>query len=277
MYKNKIIHCNSDNLANYISHDSIDVVVTSPPYDNLRDYDGFSFDAKAIIDNLYKVMKKGGVVVWVVGDATVKGSETGTSFRQALAFIDRGFLLHDTMIYEKNTSSFPARKNAKRYTQIFEYMFVFSKDIPPKTANLIIDKQNKWAGYTNWGTKTDRSKDGTLIEKKDFKPVEELSARNNIWRYVVGGKFGQKDIKAYKHPATFPEQLVADHLNTWSNPGDLVLDPMCGSGTTCKIAKELGRDFIGADISRTYAELAAERCNCEVIEIEDARYNSPIH
>src|SRR5699024_4799543 len=137
---------------------------------------------------LYRVTKEGGMVVWVVGDATINGSETGTSFRQASTFMDEGFRLHDTMIYEKNTSSFPARRDGVRYTQIFEYMFVFSKG-KPKTVNLICDKPNKWAGHKNWGRNTKRGKDGVLKEVEDIKKVPDYSPRENIWEYVVGGGF----------------------------------------------------------------------------------------
>jgi site-specific DNA-methyltransferase (adenine-specific) len=236
----------------------VDLTVTSPPYDNLRDYNEYNFDYKKIIKSLYHVTKVGGVVVWVVGDATQKGSETGTSFRQALFFQESGFNIHDTMIYEKNTSSFPAKKTGYRYTQIFEYMFVFSKG-KPKTANLICDKENKWKGYTNWGKNTYRQKNGELLVKKDIKPVPDFSPRNNIWKYVVGAKFGQSDDIAYKHPATFPEELAKDHIKSWSNPGDLVIDPMCGSGTTCKMAKMLKRNYIGIDVSEEYCKITEER------------------
>lgn len=239
--------------------DCVDLVVTSPPYDNLRDYKGYKFDYKSVIGSLYRVIKPGGVVVWVVGDATMKGQETGTSFRQALAFTDAGFWLHDTMIYQKNTSSFPARKDGNRYTQIFEYMFVFSKKGKPKTANLICDKENRWAGHTNWGKKTDRQKDGTLKVKKDIKSVPKYSPRNNIWKFTVGGGFGQSDDLAYQHPATFPEKLAEGHILTWSNPGDIVLDPMCGSGTVCKISRQLDRKYIGIDISKEYCKLSRKR------------------
>ena len=157
-----------------LDNDCIDLVVTSPPYDELRKYNGYSFDFEDIVTELYRVMKPGGIVVWVVGDQTKNGSETGTSFRQALGFIDSGFKLHDTMIYEKNTSSFPARRNGKRYTQIFEYMFVFSKG-KPKTGNLICDKPNKWAGHTNWGKNTQRDKNNDLKETTKIKPVPEFS------------------------------------------------------------------------------------------------------
>jgi DNA modification methylase len=162
------------------------------------------------------------------------------------------------MIYEKNTSSFPARRNGNRYTQIFEYMFVLSKG-KPKTANLICDKENKWAGYVNWGKNTQRDKDNDLKETKDIKPVPDFSPRNNIWKYTVGGGFVTKDKEAHEHPAIFPEKLAEDHILSWSNPGDLVLDPFCGSGTTCKMAKINGRDYFGIDISEEYIQIATNR------------------
>jgi site-specific DNA-methyltransferase (adenine-specific) len=238
--------------------DFIDLTVTSPPYDNLRKYNGFSFDTKAIADELFRTTKIGGVVVWVVGDAVINGGESGSSFRQALTFIESGFLLHDTMIYEKNTSSFPARRTGNRYTQIFEYMFVFSKG-KPKTSNLICDKPNKYAGHTNWGKNTHRDKDNDLKETNKIKPVPDFSPRNNIWRYVVGGGFASKDKIAHQHPAIFPEELAQDHIITWSNEGDLVFDPFMGSGTTAKMAILNNRNYIGSDISEEYVELAKQR------------------
>ncbi len=241
-----------------IPNDSVDLTVTSPPYDNIRDYKGYCFeeeDFKKIVKELFRVTKKGGVVVWVVGDSVMKGSETGTSFRQALGFMDGGFKLHDTMIYEKNTSSFPARRSGKRYTQIFEYMFVFCKG-KIKTGNLICDKPNKWAGHTNWGKNTHRGKDGELKETKDIKPVPDFSPRNNIWKYNVGKGFNSKDKESHEHPAIFPEKLAEDHILSWSNEGDVVLDPFMGSGTTCKMAKKNGRKYIGIDASKEYCDLA---------------------
>lgn len=254
-YINKIIPGDCCEVMDAMPADYVDMVVTSAPYDNLRDYKTYTFDSKATAESLFRVMKPGGVVVWVIGDATVKGSETGTSFRHVSEFMGAGFRLHDTMIFEKNTSSFPARRDGVRYTQIFEYMFVFSKG-KPKTSNLICDKPNKWAGHTNWGKKTDRQKDGSLKKKKDIKPVPDFSPRNNIWKYTVSGGIGQTDSRAYAHPATFPEALAKDHILTWSSPGDLVLDPLCGSGTTCRAAKSLGRDYIGIDISEEYCDLS---------------------
>jgi site-specific DNA-methyltransferase (adenine-specific) len=166
-----------------------------------------------------------------------------------------GFKLHDTMIYEKNTSSFPAKRNGNRYTQIFEYMFVFCKG-KITTANLICDKPNKWAGHTNWGKNTNRLKNGELQETTDIKPVPDFSPRNNIWHYNIGKGFNSSDKESHEHPAIFPEKLAEDHILSWSNEGDIVLDPFSGSGTTCKMAKKNNRIYIGIDISEEYCKLA---------------------
>lgn len=228
----------------------VDLTVTSCPYNNLRTYNHSStwnFDIfKEIAQLLYDVTADGGVVVWVVGDATINGSETGTSFKQALYFMECGFKLHDTMLFEKNSSSFPAKRAGNRYTQIFEYMFVFSKG-KPKTAHLICDKENKWKNFTNWGKNTNYNKNGELIQTNDIKPVPEFSPRNNIWKYTVGF-----NINEGKHPAVFPYQLAEDHILTWSNVGDLVFDPFTGSGTTASAALCNNRKFIGSEIDETY-------------------------
>ena len=178
----------------------IDLVLTSPPYDDLRSYEGYSFDFEAIAAELYRVIKPGGVIVWVVGDATKEGSESGTSFKQALHFMSLGANLHDTMIYEKNSSTFSAKPDSNRYTQIFEYMFIFSKGKPQ--ANLIVDKPNKWAGHKDWSGKMKN-------------PVREFSPRTNIWRFVTS-------FNGVKHPAPFPEALANDHILSWSNEEDVV-------------------------------------------------------
>lgn len=228
----------------------VDLTVTSCPYNNLRTYNHSStwnFDIfKEIAKLLYDITADGGIVVWVVGDATINGSETGTSFKQALYFMECGFKLHDTMLFEKNSSSFPAKRTGNRYTQIFEYMFVFSKG-KPKTAHLICDKENKWKNFTNWGKNTIYNKDGELIQTNDIKPVPEFSPRNNIWKYTVGF-----NINEGKHPAVFPYQLAEDHILTWSNEGDLVFDPFTGSGTTASAALCNNRRFIGCEIDKTY-------------------------
>jgi len=219
----------------------VDLVVTSPPYDNLREYKGFDFNfqiVQTMAYELFRVVKPGGVVVWVVGDATENGSETGSSFKQALEFIDNGFKLHDTMIYKKNSSTYPAHSESKRYTQIFEYMFVFSINAP-KTVNLIQDKKNKWAGYSSF--------DGKVKKVKDFSP------RENIWEYSTSFN------DATDHPAPFPEQLAADHIHTWSNEGDLIYDPFGGSGTTAKMAHLQKRNWILSEISEEYCQIAEKR------------------
>jgi len=337
---------------------SVDMVVTSPPYDDIRFYsdeftaaydqtledfegdeklyraglnkfrkekvqqkleenNGYSFPFEQITDELYRVLKPGGTVVWVVGDAVDKGSESGSSFRQALYFKEAGFNIHDTMIYEKNGTSFPARRDGNRYSQIFEYMFVFSKG-KPKTHKLICDKPNKWTGWSSFNNKFDfesieqnytnaemnelfrllrktlksmgytdthngltvddagfdcklvdysklgvgistmRGKDGKL-KNRIQKPVPEFSPRNNIWKYNTGKSFSTKDAIAFEHPAIYPEKLAEDHILTWTSPGDVVLDPFVGSGTTTKMAHINNRNWIGIDISEEYSALARQR------------------
>lgn len=227
----------------------IDMVLTSPPYDGLRDYKGFSFEFESIIRELHRVLKEGGVVIWVVGDETNNGSESGTSFRQALKFIELGFSLHDTMIYYKNN---PMPTTGKRYHQHFEYMFCFSKG-QPKTFNPIME-ETKYLGIANM---KNRGKEGTL----DYKKVERTKEKKigNVFFYSVGGGISTKDKVAYNHPAIFPEKLAFDQISTWTNRGDLVYDPFLGSGTTAKIAHLLNRNWIGSEISKEYAEIAEER------------------
>jgi len=236
-----------------LDDNSIDLTVTSPPYDDLRNYNGYSFDFENVAKQLYRITKQGGVVVWVVGDATIKGSETGTSFKQALYFKDLGFNLHDTMIYEK-TGVLPTKN---RYIQSFEYMFVFSKG-KPKTINLIKDRKNNCAGQSTFGNTSFRNKDGSLnVGSK--KIVAEFGYRMNIWRITNGYGFGQKDKIAYSHPATFPESLAQDHILSWSNGNDIILDPFMGSGTVAKMAKINNRNFIGFEISREYCDIIDQR------------------
>jgi len=233
----------------------LDLTVTSPPYDDLRTYKGIAvFPFKAIAEQLYRVTKPGGVVVWVVGDATHEGSETGTSFTQALYFKEIGFRLHDTMIYEKNNFSNPSKN---RYHQIFEYMFVFSKGTP-KTFVPIKDRKNKWGGKVgSWGKNTVRQKDGTMKENAR-KVNTEYGQRYNIWKYKTS-KNGQEDEIAYKHPAIFPCQLAVDHIKSWTHEGDIVYDPMMGSGTTAKAAIITNRNYVGSELVKEYYKLCLER------------------
>ena len=235
---------------------SIDLTVTSPPYDNLRTYNGYSFDFEGIAKELYRVTKDGGVVVWVVGDATINGSETGTSFKQALYFKEIGFNLHDTMIYQKNNFANPS---SNRYHQIFEFMFILSKG-KPKSFNPIKDRKNVCAGESNWGANKARQKDGSFKERPK-KIVSEYGMRYNIWEFMTSKGFATKDNFAYSHPAIFPEKVAHDHIISWSNEGDTVLDCFLGSGTTGKMANQLNRKFIGIEISQEYLEIAKGRIN----------------
>lgn len=242
------------NLMPEIDSNSIDLTVTSPPYDNLRTYNGYKFDFEPIAKELYRITKPGGVVVWVVGDATINGSETGTSFRQALGFMDIGFKLHDTMIYNKH-AVLPMFPGSHRYNHSFEYMFVLSKDGPKKfnalkEPKIDIKKRSEDTIHTRIGKDQKRNIKRSLGAEK---------LRSNVWTYKTG--FGQttSDKQAFQHPAIFPEQLASDHIISWSNPGDLILDPMCGSGTTCKMAAKNDRHFIGIDVSGEYCEIARKR------------------
>jgi DNA modification methylase len=236
-----------------LDNSCIDLTVTSPPYDNLRDYNGYTWDFENIAKELYRITKVGGVVVWVVGDKIQDRSESGSSFRQALYFKEIGFNLHDTMIYQKTSSSLPDKT---RYSQVFEFMFIFVKD-KLETFHPIVDKLNKQAGSRNPTKK--RSTNGEMIKTQKYYTIPEVGKRTNIWTYEVGYNKGTKDIIAFEHPATFPEKLVEDHIISWSNPEDLVLDPFMGSGTTAKIAKKLSRNYIGFEISKEYCSIAEKR------------------
>jgi len=254
----KIINGDSVEEMKKLEEGSIDLTVTSPPYDNLRTYNGNN-DLwnenvwKDTIKELFRVTKDGGVVVWVVGDATIKGSETGTSFKQALWAIECGFNLHDTMIYEK-VGVMPSNT---RYPQMFEYMFVWSKGKP--TFNAIKDRKNNW-GNTKTGNIGQRQTDGS-IKKRGVKEIAEFGMRFNIWRIQNEGGWNNKDPLTKLHPATFPESLAHDHIISWSNEGDVVLDPFMGSGTTGKMAKQLGRNFIGIELDKEYCKIAEARIN----------------
>ena len=252
---NKIIKGDCLEVMKNFENESIDMVLTSPPYDNLRNYKGYVFRFEGIARDLHRVLKAGGVAVWVIGDATINGSETTTSFKQALFFKEIGFNLHDTMIFRKRNPI--PQIYRRRYTNEFEYMFVFSKG-PVATHNpLMIDCLH--AGLKLNGTTYKNYSKHEQKRSKMAKPVKKRKIRGNIWEYVVGKKLEDQESKA--HPAPFPCQLARDHIYSWSNRGDLILDPMCGSGTTCKVARQLGRRFIGIDISQEYCEIAECRMN----------------
>lgn len=258
---------------------SVDLTVTSPPYDDLRTYNehlsgnktefnGYSFPFESIAKELYRVTKKGGVVVWVVGDATNKGSETGTSFRQALFFKECGFDLYDTMIYQKTGTPFPQKT---RYNQTFEYMFVFSKG-KPNTFNPIM-KKNVTAGAVRNSRKF-RNADGEMIPGFNGKPVNEYGIENNIWLIKNGMNKSTKDLVAFEHPAIFPEELAAKHIITWTKKGDIVYDPFMGSGTTAKLSIQLERIWVGSELDETYSDVCSRRI--EGVEVDNSIYDDYI-
>ena len=254
---NKIIHGDCIKVMQKLESESVDLVVTSPPYDGLRNYNGYSFNFEGIVKELFRVVKKGGVVVWVVGDATIEGSETGTSFRQALYFKEIGFNLHDTMVFKK-INPIP-QIYRKRYNNVFEYMFVFSKGVVKTHNPIMIDCLH--AGLKLNGTTYKNYSKNIQERGKMAKPVKDQKIKGNIWEYVVGKS--KEDQEAKGHPAPFPCQLARDHILSWSNEGDLILDPMCGSGTTCKAAKQLGRNYVGIDVSEEYCRIAEQRLKTE--------------
>lgn len=235
----------------------IDLTVTSPPYDNLRDYKGYSFDFENIAKQLYRVTKPGGIVVWVVGDK-INGGRTLTSFRQAIFFQDIGFQMHDVMIYQKKNTPF-MRSNA--YTNCYEFMFVLSKG-KPNTFNPLMTKTVR---HGKEMLVYNKKSDG--VNKKVLKELKKEKTRTNIWAYAVGYGGTTTDKIAFKHPAVFPEKLAEEHILSWTNPEDLVFDPMCGSGTTGKMALIHRRRFIGVDISQEYIDIAKKRLEGIYVEL----------
>ena len=271
---NKIYNIDCLEGLKLLDDNSVDFTVTSPPYDEMRSYDKtceWNFEIfKPIARELYRVTRDGGVLVWVIGDETKDGNETGSSFRQALYFQEIGFKLHDTMIYEKNSSTFPAKLTSKRYSQIFEFMFVFVKGKKIRgDIKLIADKRNKWAGWTNWGEHSQYDVNGKLNKTSNIKPIAEFSLRTNKWCYPVS--FNDKT----GHPAVFPEKLAEDHIISWSVPGDLVLDPFMGSGTTAKMAMMTGRNYIGFEKNTKYFEVSNARVSKYIGQKNDRIYEIP--
>lgn len=208
---------------------------------------------------MYRVTKDGGVVVWIVADETNKGSESGTSFRQALYFKECGFKLYDTMIWYKQLSG--AIGSMKRYENTFEYMFVFSKGMPSAT-NIIKDKPNKNCGKVLHGTV--RQRDGGLKPRGNAngsKKTAEFGRRHNVW--TIYPERRNKTI----HPAVFPKQLAQDHIISWSNEGDTVLDCFMGSGTTGLACIDTNRHFIGIELDDTYYNIAKQRIDNAVFSL----------
>ena len=257
----KLYHGSCEDILPYLQN--IDLTITSPPYDNLRDYHGYIFNFQRIAGYLLDITKEGGVVVWIVADATINGSETGTSFKQALYFKEIGFNLYDTMFYQKEC--FPL--NHRRYDQSIEYMFIFSKGIP-KTFNPILVPCSQ-SGKNLTGTKRQGNKDDLSPIHGINTKIKPYRTKGNLWFYPSGFQKTTKDKIAFEHPAIFPDALAQDHIMSWSNKDtDTVLDPMCRSGTTLKMAERLGRKWIGIEISEEYCELAAKRIESEASQLK---------
>ena len=256
MKVNKIYNESNLDTMSRMPDEFVDLVVTSPPYDHVRIYEGNSqFDFTRTATELYRVLKQGGIVVWVVDDMSVNGSKTLTSFKQGLEFREIGFRMYDLMIYHKVN---PMPLNVK-YSNAFEFMFVLSKS-KPKTINFLTER-SKWAGQKDYH-KTDihRKKDGAIRGKRTPKPIAETKIKSNVWSYFTG-KDGTapRGSEAFEHPASFPEALALDHILSWSNRGDLVYDPFMGSGTTALMCEKAKRNWIGSEISAKYCEIIERR------------------
>jgi len=249
MELNKVYNENCLDTMNKMSNEFVDFIITSPPYDDIRNYNGYEFNFEKIALELKRILKKGGVIIWVVGDKTVNGSENLTSFKQALFFKEIGLNLHDTMIYYKNN---PMPTTGDRYHQHFEYMFAISKG-KPKSFNPI-KEATKYNGLANM---KNRGQNGALEYKKIERSKEKKIG--NVFFYSIGGGISTKDKIAYQHPAIFPEKLVHDQIVTWTKENDLIYDPFIGSGTTAKISIINNRQWIGSEISKEYVNIANER------------------
>jgi DNA modification methylase len=233
-----------------VDSDSIDMTLTSPPYDNIRNYEGYSFDFESTAKELYRITKPGGVVIWNVADQTVDGSETCTSMKQALYFVECGFKLHDTMIYLKKN---PMPSSGKRYHQSWEYIFCFSKGVP-NTFNPI-EVECKYSNLN--ANQKYRGVDGN----KNYKVTKRnaVSKVKNVFEYIIGGGHTTKDKIAFEHPAIMPEKLAEDQIKTWTNEGDIVIDPFAGSGTTAKMCLMNHRKFYGCEVSEEYCNIFIKR------------------
>lgn len=253
MKTNKIYHSKAEDFLKNLPGELIDLTVTSPPYDKLRSYNN-EFDLKIIIPELFRATKPGGICVWVVADQTKNFSESGTSFRQALAFMEFGWCLFDTMIWKKKN---PMPGHRERYTDAFEYMFVFSKG-KPRVFNPI-KISSKTAGMSQkWAERPHESK---VWKKKgpQIRRTNKMKIKSNVWEFATGKGGSTNDIIAFEHPAIFPEKLVADHISSWTNEGDLVADIFSGSGTTAKVAHLMNRKWIGSEHCKNNCGIAERR------------------
>lgn len=252
---NKIYNESCITTMNRLEDNSVDLVVTSPPYDNLRTYGNVSdwnYETfKEIAQELSRTLKEGGVIMWNVQDATIKGSRTGTSFKQALYFMECGLSLHDHLIWQKTGTPFPS---TIRYRNVWENMFVFSKG-KPKHFDPILRKNV--TGGDSRNRRRERNKDGELVMQERRVEVKEWGIENNVW--YISNHFKKGDRKRIEnHPAIMPEEIVKRHIQSWSKEGDLVYDPFSGSGTTSKIALEMGRNYLGSEINTEYYKASVD-------------------
>lgn len=246
---------NVEQLKLHVKDESVDMVCTSPPYDMLRDYKGFTFDIDKLISELYRILLPGGIIMWNTADATINGNKSLTSFRTAIKFQDFGFLCHDIMIYEKANFSNPSNN---RYHQTVEYMMIFSKG-KPKTFNPIKDKPTmNTTGMGSFGKNTSRQKDGTMVERDKKESINEFGMRTGVWRLKTAGQ--ENPCSSIEHPAKMPTAMAHDQIISWSNIGDIILDPFAGSGTTGVEAIKLERKFIGIEIAKEYYDMCSKNC-----------------
>lgn len=257
---NQIVCGDNCDVLGTFPRECVDLVVTSPPYDDLRTYGGHSWDFYGVAWQLKRVLKPGGVIVWVVNDKTEDGDETGSSMTQALHFKQLGLRLHDTMIWHR-VSPFP---ESTRYHPAFEYMFVFANGAP-SVFNVIMDRETTTEGRRE--STQERQPDGRIVKpgRNSAALHREIAPRFNVWKQNAGGSMTTKDSFAFKHPAIFPEPIARDHIKSWSNEGDIVLDPFNGSGTTTKMARELGRRYIGIEVNPEYCEIAEKRLEQQLL------------
>lgn len=254
--KNGVLVCGDATkvMPKNVPDETVDLILTSPPYDQRRSYDGYSFVFQEVARECARALKPGGVIVWVVADATVKGSESLTSFKQAIYFTEQcGLRLHDTMIFAKN-NPIPG-DHGPRYRGSFEYMFVFSKG-KPKTYNPITWRTKEKVQFAERFRLEEQGRRGYAIPKNAVLKNSMERTHPNIFFYTVAGP--RKGQEQQTHPAVFPEQLAEDQIRTWTNAGDLVLDPLAGSGTTLYTAQRLGRSYVGIEISPQYVKLCEE-------------------
>ena len=249
----------------------VDLILTSPPYDNMRSYGGnknyhqrlnqtgFSFDFEGIAKELTRVLKPGGVIMWNVQDQTIKGSRTGNSMRQALFFMEEcGLFLHDHLIWYKTGTPFPS---IYRYRNVWENMFILTKG-KPNTFNPIL-KKNKTGGASR-NRRRERNHNGELVMKERVVTTKEYGIDDNVW-YITNHFNVTDEMKKYGHPAVMADEVAKRHIQSWTNEGDVVYDPFLGAATTTRLAKQMNRNWIGSEIHKPYFDISKKIMSDEFI------------